>query len=168
MFPIKIPIKVTDERHQPTPHQRVRHRIHRLRHRCKGLQDRIDQVVLVDVVDHQDEGAVAEEQHSGFGAGFDAEREVVGGAGGGGAEGGGHGFEQVGVGVGPDEEGEVEVGYVGSSALEGGVGGVGGADGEGVCWWVGCVWGLVVGCWRNFDAVDFIGRFKNGSGIVVS
>lgn len=126
-----MPIYVTDKGHHPKPYQRVRHRIHRLQRRCKDLQDRINQVALVDVIDHQDEGAVAEGQHSGFGAGFAAEREVLGGARGGGAEIGDHGFEQVGVGVGPDEEGEVEVLYVGASALEGGVGGAGG---EGV-WW---------------------------------
>ncbi len=46
----------------------------------------------------------------------------------------------MGVSVGPDEEGEVEVGYVASSTLDSGIGGIGATDREGICRWVWCSW----------------------------
>ncbi len=94
----------------------------------------------MDVRNDQDEGAVGEYHRSVSGANLDAEREIVGCADGGGAEFGGHGLEQMGVSVGPDEEGEVEVGYVASSTLDSGIGGIGATDREGICRWVWCSW----------------------------
>lgn len=93
--------------------------------------------------------------------------EVVSGADGRGAEFGGHLLEQMGVGVGPDEEGEVAVGYVAPSALDASLGGIGGADRERVCWWIWCTGWSIVGYDRIFDALDFTDPCELEGGIVI-
>lgn len=126
-LPIDIPLHMTNRRYHPTPYDGISNRIHYLQHIEENFQDSTNEVLLINIINHQDEGAVGECHRPVLGANSDAEGKIIGGADGGGAEIVGHCFEQMGVGVGPYEEGKVEVGYVAFSALDACSGGVGGA-----------------------------------------